>query len=238
MSMNQTPKDRKPRSSQSGAASTSSVGSSRTSRSGLKSSNADAGDDQPSSERRKKDESKEAKPQVTTTTALSAPPPDYDPLEVIPEEYRKHGVDTEPMLYYIRQKTEEEELDVLLEAAQLDVRLHQARIRASLLNNPTLLATYDFTQDPAYMARQDRKKERIAVIENLSKQANIILKELDEEKKNLTPAERTQVKLARWQRALELYVYCPSEMSLDLLGLLEKLLNGTSEVSGLKVMTV
>lgn len=236
--MNQTPKERKPQSSQAGAASTSSVGSSRTSRSGLISSKEDTGDDQPSSDRRKKDESKEAKPQLSAKTALSAPVPDYDPLEVIPEEYRKHGVDTEPMLYYIRQKTEEEELDDLLEAAQRDVRLHQARIRAALLNNPALLASYDFTQDPAYVARQERKKERIAVVENLSKEAKIILKELDEEKKNLTPAERTQVKLARWQRALELYVYCPSEMSLDLLGLLEKLLNGTSEVSGTRLISV
>ena len=236
--MNQTPKERKPRSSLSGAASTSSVGSSRASRSGLRSSKVDTGDDQPSSDRRKKDESKEAKPQFLTTTALPAPPPDYDPLEVIPEEYRKHGVDTEPMLYYIRQKTEEEELGVLLEAAQRDVRLHQARIRAAVLNNPAMLASHDFTQDPAYVARQERKKERIAVVENLSKQAKVILKELDEEKKNLTPAERTQVKLARWQRALELFVYCPSEMSLDLLGLLEKLLNGTSEVSGTRVITV
>lgn len=220
----------------SGTASTSSGGSSRKSRSGLKSSKLDAGDDQPSSDRRRKDETKDGTPPLSTTTALSAPLPDYDPLEVVPEEYRKHGVDTEPMLYYIREKTDEEELDALLEAAQRDVRLHQARIRAALHNNPALLASYDFSQDPAHVARQERKKERIAVVENLSKQAQTILKELDEEKKNLTPAERTQVKLARWQRALELYVYCPSQMSLDLLGLLEKLLNGTSEVSGVKVI--
>lgn len=164
-------------------------------------------------------------------TPLPAPLPDYDPLEVIPEEYRKHGVDTEPILYYIREKTEEESLDALMEAAQRDVRLHHARIRAALLNNPTLLAEYDYMQDPAYIARQERKKERISVVESLAKEAKTILKELDEEKLNLTQAERTQVKLARWQRALELYVYCPSEMSLDLLGLLEKLLDRTTEVS-------
>ena len=189
----------------------------------------DTGDEQPSpSLDRKKEESKDAKSMLTP---LPAPLPDYDPLEVIPEEYRKHGVDTEPILYYIREKTEEESLDTLMEAAQRDVRLHHARIRAALLNNPTLLAEYDYMQDPAYIARQERKKERIAVVESLAKEAKTILKELDEEKLNLTQAERTQVKLARWQRALELYVYCPSEMSLDLLGLLEKLLDRTTEVS-------
>ena len=189
----------------------------------------DAGDEQPPpSLDRKKDESKDVK---SMPTPIPAPVPDYDPLDVIPEEYRKHGVDTEPILYYIRQKTEEESLDALMDAAQRDVRLHHARIRAALLNNPALLAEYDYMQDPTYIARQERKKERIAVVESLAKEAKTILKELDEEKLNLTQAERTQVKLARWQRALELYVYCPSEMSLDLLGLLEKLLDRTTEVS-------
>ena len=176
---------------------------------------------------KKGEESKTAQPkQPPMKEAL----PDYDPLEHIPEEYRKHGVDTEPILHYIREKSDEEELEALLEAAQRDVRLHQARIRAAALNNPALLAEYDFTQDSMYISRQERKQDRMTVVEKLSQEARTILRELDEDKKNLTPAERTQVKLARWQRALELYVYCPSEMSLDLLGLLEKLLDGTSEV--------
>ena len=198
-------------------------------RSVARSSQEDAGEEKaPSlSTPSKKEESKEGK---QSEAQLAGSSRDYDPLEVIPEEYRKHGANTEPMLYYIRQKTDEEDLDSLLEAAQRDIRLHRARIRAVLSNNPALLATYDYAQDPSYLARQDRKKERIATVENLTREAKTILKELDEEKKNLTPAERTQVKLARWQRALELYVYCPSEMGLDLLGLLEKLLNGTSEV--------
>ena len=196
----------------------------------------DAGDDQPSATPdRKKEESKDV---TSTTIPLQAPLPDYDPLEVIPEEYRKHGVDTEPILYYIREKTEEESLEALMEAAQSDVRLHHARIRAALLNNPALLAEYDFMQDATYIARQERKKERIAMVESLAKEAKTILKDLDEEKLNLTQAERTQVKLARWQRALELYVYCPSEMSLDLLGLLEKLLDRTTEVSNQRSVKV
>jgi hypothetical protein len=164
--------------------------------------------------------------------------PDIDPLEHIPDEYRKHGVDTEPILYYVREKSDEEELEALLEAAQNDVRLHQARIRAAAANDISLLGSYDFTLDPLYLSRQERKVGRVEVVELLTKEARTILRELDEDKKNLTPDERTQVKLARWQRALELYVYCPSEMSLDLLGLLEKLLDGTSEVRGAHVCRI
>jgi hypothetical protein len=159
---------------------------------------------------------------------------DIDPLEVIPEEYRKNGIDTEPQLFYLPRMTSNTastSLDDLLEAAQKDVRLHQARIRAALFNQPGLLAEYDYEKDTAYISRQQRLKERMNMVEILAKESHDILRDLNEERKNLTPAERIQVKLAQWQRALELYVYCPLEMTLDLLGLLEKLLDGTSEVS-------
>jgi hypothetical protein len=159
---------------------------------------------------------------------------DISPLEVIPEEYRKNGIDAEPQLFYLPRMTSNTNgtsLDDLLDAAQKDVRLHQARIRAALLNQPTLLTEYDYEKDTVYISRQQRLKERMEMVEILSKESRAILRDLNEERKNLTPAERMQVKLAQWQRALELYVYCPSEMTLDLLGLLEKLLDGTSEVS-------
>lgn len=180
------------------------------------------------------DEKKESKKvdKAAATAAKEEAEAEYDPLEHIPEEYRKHGVDTEPILHYIREKNDEEDLDALLEAAQSDVRLHQARIRAAAANDTALLRSYNFMLDPMYLSRQERKIGRVEVVELLTKEARTILRELDEDKKNLTPEERTQVKLARWQRALELYVYCPSEMSLDLLGLLEKLLDGTNEVRG------
>jgi len=155
---------------------------------------------------------------------------EYDPLEVIPEEYRKHGANTEPILHYIRERSDEEELESLLEAAQRDVRLHQARIKAAASNNLSLLGEYDFSKDPHFIARQERRTLRMEAVESLTNEANMILQELDEkDKKDLTHDERLQVKLARWQRALELYVYCPSSLSMDLLGLLEKLLDGTTE---------
>mmetsp|Transcript_7021 Transcript_7021/g.10243 ORF Transcript_7021/g.10243 Transcript_7021/m.10243 type:complete len:1101 (+) Transcript_7021:164-3466(+) len=172
---------------------------------------------------------KEGKKTVKFGDSPNQPLSDYDPLEVIPEEYRKHGVDTEPMLHYIRERSEDEDLERLLEAAQRDVRLHQARIKAAAANDTSLLGEYDFSKDTQFIARQERRRIRMEDVKSLTSEANKIICELDEDKKNLTHTERTQVKLARWQRALELYVYCPSSLSMDLLGLLEKLLDGTSE---------
>ncbi len=47
-----------------------------------------------------------------------------------------------------------------------------------------------------------------------------------------THAEVASERLARWQRAAELYVYCPEESGVDftLLKLLEKLIEGCGEV--------
>ena len=42
----------------------------------------------------------------------------------------------------------------------------------------------------------------------------------------LTTEERRQVKLAQWQRALDLYVYSPSHVPMNMMGLLEQLLQG------------
>lgn len=161
---------------------------------------------------------------------------DDDPLTTIPEEYRKHGVDTEPLLYYLHQVESPGDLEQLLEAAQRDVQLHHARIQAAAFNQPSLLLDYNYLQDPTNLARQERLKERTDFVTKLYKEAPQIIKDLQEEKKDLTQAERTQVKLARWQRALELYVYCPSQLNMDLLGLLDKLLDGTSEVSAVSML--
>ena len=75
-----------------------------------------------------------------------------------------------------------------------------------------------------------RKTQRLERLKSLQENASTILEELDEVKKGLTAEERIQVKLARWQRALDLYVYSPAHMKMDMLGLLEKLLEGLSEV--------
>lgn len=160
-------------------------------------------------------------------------------LYTIPDEYKKHHQDTEPMLHYLTLISEEEEsLSTLLQAAQKDIRLHQARIKASIKNEVALVKEYSVHSDHVYQDRLQRKESRLVTYTSLQKDATLILHELEDDKKALlTQAERIQVKLARWQRALELYVYCPKQVHLDLLGLLEKLLEGTSEVKLLVVMT-
>jgi len=150
--------------------------------------------------------------------------------EVIPEDYKKHHQDAEPQMHYLKQVDEEESLSTLITAALQDIRLHQARIKASLLNDTTWLQTYSFAYDDAYQERVARREARLAYLNKLQRDATLILRELEDDKKVLlTQGERVQVKLARWQRALELFVYSPRQMNLDLLGLLEKLLEGTSE---------
>lgn len=156
----------------------------------------------------------------------------YDSSDVpdsVPDEYKKHRENTEPILYYLQTCPEDASLARLLKAAEDDVRLHQARIKAVINNDPKLVSAYQPKDDPALKERLLRKEKRLERLANLQKDAPTILQELEEEKKGLTTEERIQVKLARWQRALDLYVYSPAHIQMDMLGLLEKLLEGLSE---------
>jgi hypothetical protein len=148
----------------------------------------------------------------------------------IPDDYKKNRESTEPVLFYIQQCPEDASLARLLKAAEEDIRLHQARIKAVVQNDPKLVTTYTFEDDADLKARMLRKTQRLERLKSLQENASTILEELDEVKKGLTAEERIQVKLARWQRALDLYVYSPAHMKMDMLGLLEKLLEGLSEV--------
>lgn len=148
----------------------------------------------------------------------------------IPDDYKKNRESTEPVLYYIQQCPEDASLARLLKAAEEDIRLHQARIKAVVQNNPKLVTKYKFEKDEELKERLARKKERLLRLKALQEDAPKILEELDEVKKGLTNEERIQVKLARWQRALDLYVFSPAHLKMDMLGLLEKLLEGLSEV--------
>jgi hypothetical protein len=102
--------------------------------------------------------------------------------------------------------------------------------------------------DPLWLARQQRLNERLLTLTKLDNQRLVIFKDLQASITGLTAQEKTQVQLARWQRALELFVYAPptttkkedaaqaistfgKQNELDLWGLLEKLLDGISEVS-------
>ena len=146
-------------------------------------------------------------------------------------------------------------LRMLLEAAQDDIRLHRARQQAGTHRLVDLLRSYKLETDPLWLARQQRLNERVLTLGKLDNQRTLILSELQAAISGLTAQEKTQVQLARWQRALELFVYAPppkivdekaavqpsslpptfggksaSSSELDLWGLLEKLLEGISEV--------
>ena len=77
--------------------------------------------------------------------------------------------------------------------------------------------------------RLERRKRWDAKSDALKKEATTIVRLID------TPIEGTQVEVAnerqaRWQRALELYVYCPeADTGVDLLKLLDKLIEGCGE---------
>ncbi len=178
----------------------------------------------------------EEEPMASSPAPLSERKPSrimYDSSDVpdgIPDDYKKNRESTEPILFYIQQCPEDASLARLLKAAEEDIRLHQARIKAVVQNNPKLVTTYTFQDDADLRGRLLRKTQRLERLKSLQENASTILEELDEVKKGLTAEERIQVKLARWQRALDLYVYSPAHMKMDMLGLLEKLLEGLSEV--------
>jgi hypothetical protein len=101
-------------------------------------------------------------------------------------------------------------LRVLLAAAEDDVRLHRARQQAGRHRDAKLLKTYKIETDQNWLARQQRLNERDLLLGKLDTERNMILKELLEgNTAGLTAKEATAIQLARWQRALELYVYHP-----------------------------
>jgi hypothetical protein len=142
---------------------------------------------------------------------------------------------------------------VLLSAAEEDIRLHRARVQAGKAHDASLLRSYKIETDITWLARQQRLNERMLMLSKLDTEREIILNELRQEStvRGLTAAEKTQVQLARWQRALELFVYSPPDKKkqvdksitssqpppgpggvkdLELLGLMENLLEGIAEV--------
>lgn len=106
-------------------------------------------------------------------------------------------------------------LRALLNAAEDDVRLHRARVKAALEQDLRRLRTYRLENDPMWMKRKEILEERNKIIDLLQTDAQSIWNELQGDDSNrkkemdLTPAERQQLQLARWQKALELFVYCP-----------------------------
>ena len=77
--------------------------------------------------------------------------------------------------------------------------------------------------------RIERRKKWDAKSEALKKESSTIVRLIDTPIEG-THAEVASERLARWQRALELYVYCPEESGVDFMKLLEKLIEGCGEV--------
>jgi hypothetical protein len=102
---------------------------------------------------------------------------------------------------------------LLLSAAEDDIRLHRARVQAGKAHDASLLRSYKIETDITWLARQQRLNERMLMLSKLDTEREIILNELRQEStvRGLTTAEKTQVQLARWQRALELFVYSPPD---------------------------
>ena len=104
-----------------------------------------------------------------------------------------------------------------LRAASGDIRLHRARVQAGLQSNLRLIRTYQLDHDPNHMQRNKNLQEHATMKDELIHQADTIMQELADSSaitKGYTAYEKQQLQLARWQRALELYVYNTSSQPL------------------------
>jgi hypothetical protein len=181
---------------------------------------------------------------TTSSTLSSTQQQLYDKdrsiYDALPPEYRHNPQATEPNLHYLPKLVETAELlslRDLLQAAEQDVRLHRARVKASLEKDTCLVRTYQLATDPSYQARQARLKQREKGLRDLRTNADAIWQALDEtaQTQGLTQAERTDLQLQRWQRALEWFVACQPE-NVSWQDLLEKLLAGVSEDQDVSVI--
>eukprot|EP00934_Nitzschia_sp_Nitz4_P003400 Nitzschia sp. Nitz4//scaffold143_size57137//21464//24922//NITZ4_006513-RA/size57137-processed-gene-0.48-mRNA-1//-1//CDS//3329536443//3390//frame0 len=171
---------------------------------------------------------------VTAETVLDVIPPEFRKASVVAASGAHKLSSVEPQLHYLpRQSTGQQKfpnLRVLLAAAEDDIRLHRARLQAVQQADVSLLRTYQLETDATWLARQQRLHERELLLSKLTTERSVILTDLTTPPTGLTPQEATQVQLARWQRALELYVYAPKpEDNLGLLEMLDRLSEGVAE---------
>ena len=153
---------------------------------------------------------------------------DLGALQNIPKEYLLNPEKAEPILYYLPKTSSNNSsesqnssggniksnkfpsLRVLLAAAHDDIRLHRARQQAAKSRDSKLISSYKIENDQLWLARQQRLRERELLLGKLDMERNLIVKELLEGNTvGLTAKEATAIQLARWQRALELYIYDP-----------------------------
>lgn len=141
-------------------------------------------------------------------------------FDSLPPEYRYNPTNTQPILHYIPKIENSLNLRQLLKAASADIRLHRARVQASLENNVKLIRTYQLESDPEFAEMKKRLEARNEAIENLE------VEELHVPS-GVTAFEKQQLHLAHWKRCLEHYVLTGKEKTWQ--SLLEQLLEGMSE---------
>ena len=123
----------------------------------------------------------------------------------------------------------------LIRAADTDAANHAARMRkyneaqqqAAAASGSGGNSSREVT---SWRERIERRKKWDAKSEALKKEAATIVRLIDTPIEG-TPEEISRERLARWQRAVELYVHCPEESGVDLLKLMEKLIEGCDGVS-------
>ena len=128
----------------------------------------------------------------------------------IPEAYLSDPFSAEPVLEHLRHlDASTAPLPHLLAAADADVHLHSARIRAVLTNDPAAVSTYDPATDALLAERSERREHVQTERRRLADEAEDILQMLDRgpSRRDMTQGEVLQERLERWGRALELYVW-------------------------------
>lgn len=125
----------------------------------------------------------------------------------------------------------------LIRAADTDAANHAARMRKYNEAQQQAAAAASGSNGgnssrevTSWRERVERRKKWDAKSEALKKEAATIVRLIDTPIEG-TPEEISRERLARWQRAVELYVHCPEESGVDLLKLMEKLIEGCDGVS-------
>ena len=170
----------------------------------------------------------------TTTTTTTAPPNNNNTtarnvLDHLPPEFLYNPQTADPILHYLPKAVSTSaqsqpnmssslslSLTNLIKAAENDITLHRARVKAGMEHDNRLVRTYRMEQDPVYRERNKRLQQRQEHLQQLQQQANKIVQELMYNNSGstnssggggqvITQAEKLKLQLECWERALELY---------------------------------
>jgi hypothetical protein len=171
--------------------------------------------------------------------------------QVVPEEYLYDPLNAEPSYDHLREavsvydqvkessdkmdntlggedegERKDEALAALIEAAEKDVSMHLARVKAVLTQDPRILENYSQKTDPVIQQRLKRLEDVKIHRQELRKNAHSIISGLNynmdlnspSKKKNLTQADIMKKRLDSWKQALELYIHDTQRSNVPNLG--------------------